>query len=80
MFGKKKIKVNAILDTQIEEMLQKTNQYEDFITGKLVCKSCGSIITVQNIGVIQPNNDGTKVTFYCDRIDCIEDFKHAQNK
>ncbi|MFA5433783.1 MAG: hypothetical protein WC319_13085 [Candidatus Paceibacterota bacterium] len=80
MFGKKKTKVNAILDTQIEELLQKTKQFEDFANGNLKCESCGSIITTQNIGVIQPTSNGTKVIFYCDRIDCIEDFKHSNNQ
>lgn len=80
MFGKKKLDVNAILDTQIEELLIWTNQYEDFVNGNLLCESCNSVITTQNIGVIQPIKDGEKVNFYCDRIDCIEDFKNSKNQ
>lgn len=76
MFNRKdKIKVNAILDTQIETLLKKTSQYEDFVEGKLLCNSCGSIITLQNIGIMQPINNGTKIKFYCDRVDCIEHYK-----
>ncbi len=75
MFGKKRIQVNAILDAQIEDLLKKTSQYEDFIEGQISCESCDSTITSQNIGIMQPINGGTKIVFYCDRIDCTEQYK-----
>jgi hypothetical protein len=76
MFTKKnKIEVNAILDTQIEEVLKKTSQYEDLIEGKLTCSSCGSIMNNQNIGIMLPVESGTKIKFYCDRMDCVEQYK-----
>jgi len=76
MFNRKnKIEVNAILDTQIEELLKKTSQYEDFVEGRLICSSCGSIINAQNIGIMQPIENGLKIKFYCDRIDCTEQHK-----
>ena len=46
MFGKKKIEVNAILDTQIEDMLKKTPQYEAFVNGEILCESCRMIFLV----------------------------------
>lgn len=76
MFDRKnKIEVNAILDTQIEELLKKTSQYEDLIEGKLICSSCGSVMNYQNIGIMLPIENGTKIKFYCDRIDCAEHYK-----
>lgn len=75
MFGKRKIKVNAIFDNQIEELLKKTSQYEDLAEGKIQCKSCGCVITFENIGILQPIENGAKIEFYCDRIDCVEQYK-----
>nr|WP_321451577.1 hypothetical protein [uncultured Carboxylicivirga sp.] len=72
---KKKIEVNAILDTQVEDLLKKTAQYEDLVEGRLKCNSCGSIITTQNIGIMQPIENGSKIKFYCDRVDCSEQYK-----
>lgn len=77
MFGKKIIEVNAILDTQVEEVLKRTNQYEKFINGEILCKSCGTIINSQNIGIIQPINK-KEINFYCERIDCAEEFKNSK--
>lgn len=75
MFGKRKIKVNAIFDSQIEELLKKNSQYENLIEGNIQCKSCNCVITFDNIGIMQPIDDGTKIEFYCDRIDCLEQYK-----
>lgn len=76
MFNRKsKIEVNAILDTQIEELLKKTSQYEDLVEGRLICSSCGSTINSQNIGIMLPIENGSRIKFYCDRIDCAEQYK-----
>lgn len=78
MFAKRKIEVNAIIDTEIENLLRKTMQYEDLVSGKILCKSCGTIITPENTGIIIPINQELKVVleFYCEKINCMEDYKH----
>lgn len=78
MFGKKKIEVNAIIDTEVEALLRQTEQYEDLVGGKIHCKSCNTTITPENIGIIIPNNTDTKVVleFYCEKINCMEEYKH----
>ena len=82
MLEKTKIEINAIQDTDLEKALKKSSQYQDLIEGKLNCKSCGTIITEKNIGVIQPINikGNLEITFYCERIDCVEDFKRSTNE
>ena len=74
MYGKHHSKVNAVLDTQIEKLLKNTMQYENLVEGKISCKNCGCMITVQNIGIIKPYENGKKLDFYCERIDCSEQF------
>lgn len=81
MFGKRKIEINAIQDSDLEEALKKTSQFQDLIEGKLKCKSCNTTISEKNIGVIQPVKLGGsfEVTFYCEKIDCVEEFKRNNN-
>ncbi|QDH80250.1 hypothetical protein FKX85_14870 [Echinicola soli] len=82
MFGKRKIEVNAIQDSDLEEALKKTDQFEDLIEGNIKCRSCNTIITEKNIGVIQPESIGMKlkITFYCEKIDCVDEFKRRLNE
>lgn len=77
MFGKRKIQLNAILDTEIETLLRQTSQYEALISGNIFCKSCNTTITVENIGIIIPKNanNNSILEFYCEKINCMEDYK-----
>lgn len=79
MFNRKKIKVKAILDTDLENLLKKTNQYESIIAGKIYCKNCNTVITIQNIGIVVPkkNNNENSLEFYCERIDCTEKYSKS---
>jgi hypothetical protein len=82
MKRKKKITVNAVLDTELETLLKSTAYFEDLISGKIICKGCGTIITAENIGILMPQkeNEKTIIDFYCERIDCIDEFKHHHGK
>lgn len=75
-------KVKAILNTDLEDMLKKTNQYEEIINGAIKCKNCNTTITVENIGVIVPVIIENKsfFEFYCERVDCIEQFNKENNE
>lgn len=74
---KRKIKVNAVLDSDLEHLLQKTGEYERIIEGHVRCKNCDSVINIQNIGIIVPNLEDDKIPFifYCERIDCTQKYQ-----
>jgi hypothetical protein len=82
MFGKNKIEINAIQDSDLAEALKQTSQFNDLIEGKIKCVSCGTLITESNIGVIQPKifESKTELTFYCEKIDCVDEFKRNVNE
>ncbi|WP_421753292.1 hypothetical protein [Croceimicrobium sp.] len=82
MFGKKKIEINAIQDSDLAEALKQTRQYNDLIEGKIHCVSCDTVMTENNIGVIQSQviNGVANLTFYCERIDCVDEFKRKLNE
>lgn len=82
MFGRNKIEINAIQDSDLADALKQTSQFNDLIEGKIKCVSCGTIITENNIGVIQPKSIKSKkeLTFYCEKIDCVDEFKRNVNE
>ncbi len=73
-----KQRIKAILDTDVENLLKRTVQFEQLLKGELFCVNCGNIITIDNIGLMLPMKtpEGLKVSFYCDDIDCLK--KHYE--
>uniref|UniRef100_UPI004024FD3E hypothetical protein n=1 Tax=Prevotella sp. TaxID=59823 RepID=UPI004024FD3E len=69
--------VNAIMDKDLKQILIQTGQYEDFINGNLKCACCGNKISIDNISTLVPYNteNGIKLKFYCNRIDCVNSEK-----
>lgn len=80
---KKKLQVNAVLDSDLEQLLQNTNQYESIIAGQVKCKNCNSVITIQNIGIIVPvvkKGENLSFDFYCERIDCTNKYQRENGE
>lgn len=82
LFGSKKVKISAVLDTDIENLLKETKQYEDFINGVLKCKCCGNVLTIENIGIIVPDNSTgvLRLEFYCDNVLCLQKYNIENGK
>jgi len=76
MSKRKTIQVKAVLDTDLENLLKKTNHYESIVAGEVHCKNCNTIITIQNIGIVLPRkiNNVNSFEFYCERIDCVQKY------
>lgn len=64
--------ITAIMDDQIESLLQYTGQYEKLINGELTCMHCGRIITNDNIAIVIPHiiNGHYVLSFICDDTNC----------
>ena len=69
--------VNAIMDKDLKQILIQTGQYEDFINGNLKFECCGNKITIDNISTLVPyeTDEGIKLKFYCNNIDCVNSEK-----
>lgn len=69
--------VNAIMDKDLKQILIQTGQYEDFINRNLKCECCGKIITIDNISTLVPyeTENGIKLKFFCNNIDCVNSEK-----
>lgn len=68
--------MKAIIDEQLDEVLEKLGIWEDFCKGNLICSKCKRTIDVNNLGLFIPHKgkEGSKVfDFYCNDPDCINE-------
>ncbi|MCQ2193555.1 MAG: hypothetical protein MJZ28_01240 [Paludibacteraceae bacterium] len=67
------VKVQAIIDTDLEKLLAQSNQLDDFIEGKIICPVCGTVITEDNIGILYPIEHSGKIIFemHCNNSNCL---------
>lgn len=65
--------VQAIMNTELVDILKQTGQYEDVINGFVKCECCGREITLDNISTLIPfeQDEEIKIKFYCDHLDCV---------
>ena len=61
-------KLNVVHDDDLETLLKSLKVYDDVISGKKKCLFCESVITMENIDSIVPQNK--EVQFTCDNIEC----------
>lgn len=61
--------INALYEPQLEDMLQKTGQWEDFQAGKCPCAGCQTPVTVDNLGLMLESQNGFQ--FICRNSLCI---------
>lgn len=62
--------LQAVMDEDLREFLQSIGQLELFEKGEGFCRSCGTLLTLKNIQLIVPLQEGG-FTFVCDRPDCV---------
>lgn len=68
----KKKQITAIMNSEMENLLKYTNQYEQLVKGELKCKCCGKKITLDNIGIVIPCkiDEHIVLSFVCNDIRC----------
>ena len=62
-------KVQAIYDDDMEDFLKSIGEYYKVLAGKLKCKYCEDVITLENISKIFPESGSVK--FVCSKSECI---------
>jgi len=67
------ITIKAVMDKDLRKILVQTGQYEDFVSGNIVCANCGKIINDNNISSLVPYEDegGIRLRVYCNSIECV---------
>lgn len=68
MFGKTRKELKAIHEEDLEDILKKLEQYDDFTNNKISCEVCKDVVNLQNIGSAKVKNG--KLIFTCKKIPC----------
>ena len=66
--------MKAIIDEQLEEVLDKLGVWDDIMSNKVQCAHCGTIISTENLSAFIPRHDidgGKRIEFYCNAPECI---------
>ena len=69
LLGRKKIKIKAVHEEDLEDILEKYRLLEKIHNEELTCSICSRVITLQNIGKICPRED--HVNLRCDQSWCM---------
>lgn len=71
--AQKKENITAMMDTEFERLLIQTNQLESFNNGEILCSRCHRQITIDNIGIMIPQENGgeIKLEFICNSPECL---------
>lgn len=60
--------IKAVHITDLEKLLLKYEQLDDFNKGQIKCQVCSDIVSMNNVGSIQLLNN--KLRFTCNKISC----------
>jgi len=66
------VEVDAVLDDDLDELLDGLSIKEQFYAGEYKCSECGVTITSENIKLIIPRKG--EVAFICDKPSCMVEF------
>lgn len=73
MFSRRpNVEVDAVLDDDLNELLDELNVRSQFYSGEYKCMVCSETITFENLKFILPRRDG--VRFLCDKPSCMVEF------
>lgn len=67
--SREKNKLKAIYEDDLIGYLKSVGLYDDIVAGKHKCKYCGHSITLENLEIIVPQNDGAE--FVCSNKNCL---------
>ena len=67
---KKKETLKAVLDSDLDVVLERLGLLRKFDEGELKCSFCGDAVTQDNLHAIYPDRGVVKVS--CSRAECVE--------
>ena len=73
-----KSKIQAIINSDLEDLLIQTNQLEPLLDGRIKCCICNRTITMENIGLLLPvTKNGKQIfDFCCNDLDCLQELNN----
>lgn len=68
MQAEEKRELKAVHTQDLSQLLQKFNQYDEFVNGQISCDICKDKISKENVGSIRLKSD--KLVFTCNKSSC----------
>lgn len=62
--------LKAVHDDDLESLLSSLGYFERVSHGECQCAFCGTVITLENLGAIVPQNG--EIVFSCDSTGCLQ--------
>lgn len=69
----KQEKLTIVLDKDVKRLLEELDQLESIENGEIYCCECGGPVTLKNIQIIMPMDNG-KLEYVCNNIDCVQGY------
>ena len=66
--GKKDIRVRAVLESDLDQLLESLGLLDELEAGRLKCFICGQVVSKDNLGSIFPYAGEIRVC--CDKTEC----------
>lgn len=63
--------LQAVLDEDLEGLLRSIGRLDSINDGRVVCRFCGDLVSLQNLQAILPLSD-EDFWFICNRPSCVE--------
>lgn len=67
-------KLKAVSDDKLVDLFKNLGLYDSVLEGKLKCKFCGEIVTLDSISAIFPESGSIKIV--CDKPSCLAGFNN----
>lgn len=62
--------INAVSDSNLDELIASLGLREDLANGKIFCHCCGKNLSRDNVGCIYPINN--EIRLCCDTLECLQ--------
>lgn len=73
----KTTQIKAVLNKDLENLLVKTGQINDFLGGYIKCMYCGDVINYDNLSIIIPSVQEGNIAlhFCCNNPECLSKYR-----
>lgn len=69
--------MKAVLDEDLDKLLESLGVYDSVVSGNEKCFFCGKTVTLENLSSIFPLN--REVKFCCDDLICVNQLTHMKD-
>jgi len=77
VFKREKTKMKMIQEDDLISYLKSLGMYQEILDGEISCKFCKTVITLENLQALFPDND--QISVVCSNIKCISSL-HPRKK